>query len=746
MKALTIFGFFISFFFCQLCSAEDIETISKKIAELEQQAVVHQDSSRILFQILTQLKPYEPKLEKCVQNEKINLIKMKQEMSLLNDSNNEFLKQQKILHQSNIQDIQGRLTLCEFSSLQTQNILKDIEKWNQKIYKKSFRIKYENFFSIISQVNFLKTPSPPAGYVYKIFIEKSSFISNFKAIFVCLIAIIIFKIIFLIKKINILHLYEVKISRFLFVSTIFYFIAPVQYILLKTVFVHCDESLLRLHERPLFYLLAVMFIYYIYNFYHYRSIFKEVLMILVTIVLQALLIRFCFTFNYYDLHNISFNETLLIKYIILITQQTLIFFVGFWLVFKILSLKSYAKEIFLGMHSILLLNFIVGLSGYVDMAINNNFAIIIGCLLIVWIVLLTRIKNVFIKQIKQPSEYIYHQMQNYFGNYTEKVFLNFKILIYFVYIATFFQIVVSISVIMLWFIPQNISEFVISVMFNQHRIENFTFTPIRYLYAFFLLYIFNILNYGVSNSLAKRLFTEPVSLQKTSQLFYWIGFVLTWLILLLIAGFEFKNFVIILGGLSLGLGFGLKNTLNNIISSFFLLINRPYDIGDYIEVNHVSGYVKKMTLMETVIETLDKNSMILPNEYVASSVIQNYTYNQKAFHKVHFKYLLFKFNLSQEEQVKNMITTHLTNKENVSVNRDHPIKYIFYPTSLSKDTFGLELIFSLKSLKHINESTSEISCELLELFKTHGFDVKFDEVWHPMKGSGGSSKSIKNFD
>lgn len=746
MKALKIFGFFISFFFCQLGSAEDIETISRKIAELKQQAVVHQDSSRILFQIVTQLKPYEPKLEKCVQHEKNNLIKMKQEMSLLNHSNNEFLKQQKILHQSNIQNIQGRLTLCEFSSLQTQNILKDIEKWNQKIYKQSYKNKYESFFSLISKVRFFEMPSPPAGYVYKIFFEKSNFIRNFKAIIVCLFAIIICKLFHQIKKRNLLGIYKIRAGRFLFISSIFLFIAPVQYILLKTGYTHSDEVLLEFFVRPLSYLSTLLFIYYMYNFYHYRSVFREILIIFTTLFLQALLIKFCFSLNYYDLNNISLSETLFMMYMILITQEVLIFFVCFWLIFKILHFKFYSQKIFLIVQSILLINFIIGLNGYVDMAVNNNFSIVISAVLIVWIILLYRIKNIVLKKIKEPSKTFYTHMQNIFGNYTDKVFFNIKSLIYFIYAVSLFQVLVSIAVSVLWFLSNSVSEFVTSIMFNTHRIDKFSFTPVRYMYAFFIFYILNILNYGLANTMAKRFFVDPMSSQKTAEIFYWIGFVVIWLLILMIAGFEFQNFVIILGGLSFGLGLGLRNTLNNIISSFFLLINRPYDIGDYIEVNHVSGYVKKMTLMETVIETLDKNSMILPNEYVASSVIQNYTYNQKAFHKVHFKYLLFKFNLSQEEQVKNMITTNLTHKENVSVNRDHPIKYIFYPTSLSKDTFGLELIFSLKSLKHINESTSEISCELLELFKTHGFDVKFNEVWHPMKGSGGSSKSSKNFD
>jgi small-conductance mechanosensitive channel len=746
LKALKIFSFLISFFVCQPIIAEDINIISKKISELNQQAYNHQNSQRILFQILTQLKPYQPQFEKCIYHEKSTLDKLKQEMALLDDINDAFIKEQRNQHQLKIEKHYARYEICQFSLLQINNTLKDIENWNQKIYKQSYKIRYESFMSLISKNNFFEMPSPPVGYVYQIFIEKSSFIRNFKAIIICLFVICIFKLGYWIKKISFIGIHRVSISRFLFISSIFLFIAPVQYILLKTGYIHCEEILLQFFDRPLSYVLTLMFIYYMYNYYYYQSVVREVFIIFTTLFLQALLIRFCFSLNYYDLNNISLSETLLMKYTILITQEVLIFFVCFWLIFKILHLKFYPKQIFLIVQLLLLINFIIGLNGYVDMAVNNNFSIVIAGVLIVWIILLNRIKDIVIKKIQEPSKNFAVNMQNIFGSYTEKVFFNIKGLVYFIYSVTLFQMMVSISVIILWFLPQSISSFVTSMMFNTHHIEKFSFTPIRYLYAFFMFYNLNILNYGLSNYLAKRFFVNPISSQKTSQLFYWIGFVFTCLIILMIAGFEFQNFVIILGGLSFGLGLGLRNTLNNILSSFFLLINRPYDIGDYIEINQVSGYVKKMTLMETVIETLDKNSMILPNEYVASSVIQNFTYNQKEFHKVHFKYRLLKFNLSQEEQVKNMMTTYLTTKENVSINRDHPIKYIFYPTSEVKDAFGLELIFSLKSLKNINESTSEISCELLELLKEQGFDVQFDEVWHPMKGSGFMSKTKKDFE
>ena len=72
----------------------------------------------------------------------------------------------------------------------------------------------------------------------------------------------------------------------------------------------------------------------------------------------------------------------------------------------------------------------------------------------------------------------------------------------------------------------------------------------------------------------------------------------------LLAGLGVAGFII---------GFALQDTLSNFASGIMILIYRPYDVGDLIDVGGVYGEVNKMTLVTTSILTLDNQMIVVPN-------------------------------------------------------------------------------------------------------------------------------------
>ena len=84
----------------------------------------------------------------------------------------------------------------------------------------------------------------------------------------------------------------------------------------------------------------------------------------------------------------------------------------------------------------------------------------------------------------------------------------------------------------------------------------------------------------------------------------------------------------ILAGLGIAgfvLGFALQDSLSNFASGLLILFNRPYDVGDIVEVGGVLGKVEKMSLVNTTVLTLDNQRVILPNTMIWSNVIKNVT-------------------------------------------------------------------------------------------------------------------------
>ena len=72
-------------------------------------------------------------------------------------------------------------------------------------------------------------------------------------------------------------------------------------------------------------------------------------------------------------------------------------------------------------------------------------------------------------------------------------------------------------------------------------------------------------------------------------------------------------------------GFALQDSLGNFASGAMILIYRPYDVGDLVEVTGASGLVKKMNLVSTTIATLDNQILVVPNSKIWGDVIKNVT-------------------------------------------------------------------------------------------------------------------------
>ena len=72
-------------------------------------------------------------------------------------------------------------------------------------------------------------------------------------------------------------------------------------------------------------------------------------------------------------------------------------------------------------------------------------------------------------------------------------------------------------------------------------------------------------------------------------------------------------------------GFALQDTLGNFAAGGMILIYRPYDVDDLIEVAGVSGLVKNMTLVSTTIATYDNQVLVIPNSKIWGDVIKNVT-------------------------------------------------------------------------------------------------------------------------
>ncbi len=109
----------------------------------------------------------------------------------------------------------------------------------------------------------------------------------------------------------------------------------------------------------------------------------------------------------------------------------------------------------------------------------------------------------------------------------------------------------------------------------------------------------------------------------------YVGVGLAGLIGVSAAGIDLSNLALVAGALSLGVGFGLQNIVSNFVSGLILLVERPFKVGDWIVSGTTEGFVKRISVRATEIETFQHQSIMMPNSLLINASVGNWTHRNK---------------------------------------------------------------------------------------------------------------------
>ena len=140
-----------------------------------------------------------------------------------------------------------------------------------------------------------------------------------------------------------------------------------------------------------------------------------------------------------------------------------------------------------------------------------------------------------------------------------------------------------------------------------------------------ILIITRVVQRWLATELLPRSAIDPSLALSIVTIFGYIGAITAITLALTGLGFDLQKIALIAGALSVGIGFGLQSIVSKLVSGLILLAERPIRVGDAIVVKGEEGWVRRVRVRATEIETYDRASVIIPNSELITGVVKNWT-------------------------------------------------------------------------------------------------------------------------
>ena len=144
-----------------------------------------------------------------------------------------------------------------------------------------------------------------------------------------------------------------------------------------------------------------------------------------------------------------------------------------------------------------------------------------------------------------------------------------------------------------------------------------------------LLILVGVVVIRVVLKLLDRVLARSKSLKSLSRYIHSVAKIsMAFILVLMVAedvGIHTTSLVAMLSVAGLAVSLALQNTLSNVAGGIMLLVTTPFQVGDYVEADGVSGTVHAIDLSYTAILTIDGKEIFVPNSQLAGTKIVNYT-------------------------------------------------------------------------------------------------------------------------
>ncbi|MBU1095985.1 MAG: mechanosensitive ion channel [Bacteroidetes bacterium] len=240
----------------------------------------------------------------------------------------------------------------------------------------------------------------------------------------------------------------------------------------------------------------------------------------------------------------------------------------------------------------------------------------------------------------------------------------------------------------------------------------------------FIILLFTMLSKSINNRILQKFFSKfkldegiQYTLTKIAQyIIISAGVVLAFQFI----GVDLSGLAVILGFLSVGIGFGLQNITSNFISGIILLFERPIRVGDRVTVGETEGDVTNISIRATSIRSVNNISIIVPNSEFISGRVINWTHGDK---KIRIDLEVgVSYNSDLDLVLRVLKEIAVQNAEVL----ESPEPEVHLKT-FGDSSWNMHLRVWIPNPKRFHYVRSELNCAIVRKFKEHNIEIPFPQ-------------------
>ena len=185
-------------------------------------------------------------------------------------------------------------------------------------------------------------------------------------------------------------------------------------------------------------------------------------------------------------------------------------------------------------------------------------------------------------------------------------------------------------------------------------------------------------------------------------------------------GIDLTGLAVIVGFLSVGIGFGLQNITSNFVAGVILLLERPIKVGDRIMVGNQEGDVVEINMRSTTIRTLNNIAVIVPNSEFVSSKLENWSYGDETV----------RVDVNVGVSYESYLETVIRSLREVAAEHPEVLKNPapdVLHTGFGDSAWNMRLRIWLEDSQRHLEVHSEINCAIVRKFQQNGIEIPFPQ-------------------